>query len=44
MADTPDGHVESIPVEEATLVGDLGDETEGVTAAPPRIGVEQLKA
>ena len=44
MEGTPEGHVESIPTEEATPVGDLGDETEGATATPPRMGVEQLKA
>ena len=41
---TPKGHVESIPTEEATLVGNLDDETEGDTAAPPCVGVEQLRA
>ena len=44
MMGTPKGHIESIPVEEATLVGNLGDKTEGETVAPPRIGLEQLKA
>ena len=44
MAGTPEGHVESIPAEEATPVGNLSDETEGETVAPPRIGVEQLRA
>jgi len=44
MTGTPEGHVESIPTEEATPVGNLGDKTKGETAAPPRMGVEQLKA
>ena len=43
MAGTPEGHIESIPAEEATPVGNLGDEIEGYTAAPPRVGVEQLR-
>ena len=44
MMGTPEGHVESIFVEEATLASNLGNETEGETVAPPRMGVEQLKA
>ena len=44
MVGTPEGHVESIPVEEATPAGNLGDGTEGGTMAPPRVGVEQLRA
>ena len=44
MAGTPEGHVESISTEVATPVGNLGDETEGETVAPPRVGVEQLRA
>ena len=44
MMGTPKGHVKSVPTEEAISVGDLSDETEGETAAPPRMGVEQLKA
>jgi len=44
MAETPEGHVKSIPVEEATPMGNLGDTTEGDTMAPPYVGVEQLKA
>ena len=44
MTGNPEGHVESIPVEEATPVGNLGDKTKGETVAPPRMGVEQLKA
>ena len=44
MAVTPEGHVKSIPEEEATLADNLGDEVEGETAAPPRMRVEQLKA
>ena len=44
MTGTPDEHVESILVEEATPVGNLGDKTEGETTAPPCMGVEQLKA
>ena len=44
MTGTPEGHVESISTEEATPTGNLGDRTEGDTAAPPHMGVEQLKA
>ena len=44
MACTPERHVESVSEEEATLVGNLGGETEGETVAPPCIGVEQLRA
>ena len=44
MAGTPEGHVESISAEEATPAGNLGGETEGDTVAPPRVGVEQLRA
>ena len=44
MMGTPEGHVESISVEEATPTGNLGGETEGETVAPPHIGVEQLRA
>ena len=44
MAGTPKEHVESIPTKEATLVSNLSDETEGETVAPPRVGVEQLRA
>ena len=44
MTGTPEGHVESVSEEEATPVDNLGDEVEGETAAPPHMGVEQLKA
>ena len=44
MVGTPEGHVESVSTEEATPVGNLGSETEGEKAAPPRVGVEQLRA
>ena len=44
MMGTPEGHVESVSEEEATPANNLGDEAEGETAAPPRMGVEQLKA
>ena len=44
MTGTAEGYVESISTEEATLAGNLGDETKGETGAPPRMGVEQLKA
>ena len=44
MAGTPEGHVESISVEEATPAGNLSSETEGETVAPPCVGVEQLRA
>ena len=44
MTGTPEGHVESVPAEEATLAGNLSDETKGETVAPPHMWVEQLKA
>jgi len=44
MAGTPEGHVESVSMEEATPTVNLGDETEGETAAPPHVGVERLRA
>ena len=44
MAGTPEGHIESVPKEEATPMTDLGDEAEGEMVAPPRVPVEQLKA
>ena len=44
MAGTPEGHVESVSTEEATPVGNLSDGPEGETAAPPHVGVEQLRA
>ena len=44
MTGTPEGHVESISMEEATLVGNISDETEGETEVPPHMGVEQLRA
>ena len=44
MVGTPEGHVESISTEEATPAGNLGDGIEGGTAAPPHVGVEQLRA
>ena len=44
MVGTPEGHVESIFVDEATSAGNLGDRTEGGTMAPPHVGVEQLRA
>ena len=44
MAGTPEGHVKSIFVEEATSVDNLDDEAKWETVAPPRMGVEQLKA
>jgi hypothetical protein len=40
MMGTPEGHVKSILVDEATAVGNLGDETEVETMAPPHMGVE----
>ena len=39
MAETSEGHVESVSMEEATLANNLGDKAEGETAAPPRMGV-----
>ena len=44
MVGTPEGHVESVSMEEATPAGNLGDKIEGETVAPPRVGVEQLRA
>ena len=44
MMGTPEGHVESISAEEAIPVGNLGGKIEGETTAPPRVGVEQLRA
>ena len=44
MTGTLEGHVERVPAEEATPTGNLGDETEGETVSPPRMGVERLKA
>jgi len=44
MTGTAEGHVESIPKEEATLANNLSDEAEGETVAPPHMRVEQLKA
>ena len=44
MAETTEGHVESVSEEEATPVNNLGNEAEGETVAPPRMRVEQLKA
>ena len=44
MTGTPEGHIESIHEEEATLTNNLDDEAKGETVAPPRMGVEQLKA
>ena len=40
MAGTPEGHVESVSEEEATLVNNLGDEAKRETTAPPQMGVE----
>ena len=44
MTGTPEGHVESIPMKEATPVGNLSDKTKGEIVALPRMGVEQLRA
>ena len=44
MAETPEGHVESVSTEETTPAGNLSDRIEGGTMAPPHIGVEQLRA
>ena len=35
-----EGHIESISAEEATPAGNLSDEIEGETTAPPCVGVE----
>ena len=44
MAETPEGHIESVSVEETTSTGNLGGRTEGGTVALPHVGVEQLRA
>ena len=44
MAETLEGRVESVSMEETTLAGNLVDGTEGGMAAPPHVGVEQLRA
>ena len=44
MTGTLEGHIESISTEEAILAANLGGEIEGETAAPPCVGVEQLRA
>ena len=44
MVETPEGHIESVFAEETTPTGNLGGGTEGGTAAPPHVGVEQLRA
>ena len=44
MAETSEGHVESASEKDATPAGNLSNRAEGRTAAPPHVGVEQLKA
>ena len=44
MTETPKGHIESVSVEETTPAGNLSDGTKGGIAAPPHVGVEQLRA
>ena len=44
MAETPEGHVESVSMEETTPVGNLSGRTKGGIATPPHVGVEQLRA
>ena len=44
MEGTPEGHVESISAEETTPAGNPGGRTKGGTAAPPHVGMEQLRA
>ena len=44
MIGTPEGHIESIPREEATPTNGLDDEAKGETGALPCLQVEQLKA
>ena len=44
MTGTPEGHVESVSADDATPAGNLGDGTEGRTAAPSHVGDEQLRA
>ena len=44
LAETSEGHVESVSIEETTPTGILGGITERGTVAPPHVGVEQLRA
>ena len=44
MMGTPEGHIKSISIEEATPTGNLGGGTKGGTAASPHVVVEQLRA
>ena len=44
MMGTLEGHIESVPEEEATLANNLNDEAKGEIVAPPCIRVEHLKA
>ena len=44
MAETSEGHVESVSIEETTPAGNLDDATKRGTTAPPHVGVEQLRA
>ena len=44
MVETSEGHVESVSAEETTPSGNLGGATEMRIAAPPHVGVEQLRA
>ena len=44
MAETPEGHVESVSEEETTPAGNPDGRPEEETAAPSRLRMEQLKA
>jgi hypothetical protein len=43
MADTPDGHVESVQDEGATPLANIDDEVEGYARVLPRLRIEQLR-
>ena len=44
MAETSEGNIESVSMEETTLGGNHGGVTERGTTAPPHVGVDQLRA
>ena len=44
MAKTPEGHIESVSGEEATLTGNPNDRIGGEAVAPSRVRMEQLRA
>ena len=44
MAETSEGHVESVSGEEATPIGNPDTRTKGEAAAPSHVRMEQLRA